>query len=97
MAASMILYAVVEEFFIEDEIQHLLMQNHRLVTISCVLATLRQAHVPRITGFAENVVPAFTPLDAISESVSRYSRIFYIYLGLHYYQSMVGERITLIL
>ena len=56
----MILHAVVEEFFIEDEIQYLSMQNHRLVTISCVLETLRQAHVPRITGFAENVLPAFT-------------------------------------
>ena len=43
----MILHAVVEEFFIEDEIQFLLMQNHRMVTISCVLATLRRVHVLR--------------------------------------------------
>ena len=53
----MILHAVVEDIFFEDEIQLLFMLTHSLVTMSCVLATLRQVHVPGITGFAENVVP----------------------------------------
>ena len=57
------LYAAVEFFFEDEEDAYMLHSRLKLINSSIYAQFFQREHVPRITGFAENVVPSFTCAD----------------------------------